>query len=61
MMAIPNYARMNRTGPPAEYLADTNVNDAPGTTSATGNAGTATVAGNRRDGYGLLVDSKVWI
>ena len=87
MIAIPNYARMNRMGPPAEYLGDTNLNYAPGTTSATGiltanrgsqkdapatpavptpqagtgNAGTATLASNRRDGYGMQVDSKVWI
>jgi DUF1680 family protein len=36
MIAIPNYARMNRLGPPAEYLEDTNVNYAPGTTTSTG-------------------------
>jgi len=36
MIAIPNYARMNRMGPPAEYLEDTNVNYAPGTTTSTG-------------------------
>jgi uncharacterized protein len=87
MIAIPNYARMNRVGPPAEYLGDTNVNYAPGTTTSTGavttnrgpqrdapaapaiatpqvgtgNAGTVTVARNRRDGYRMPVDSKVWI
>jgi DUF1680 family protein len=37
MIAIPNYARMNRMGPPAEYLGDTNLNYAPGTTTSTGN------------------------
>jgi uncharacterized protein len=36
MMAIPNYARMNRVGPPAEYLGDTNVNYAPGATTSNG-------------------------
>ncbi len=36
MLAIPNYARMNRVGSPAEYLADPDVNYAPGATTSTG-------------------------
>jgi uncharacterized protein len=36
MVAIANYARMNRVGPPAEYLGDTNVNYAPGATTSNG-------------------------
>jgi hypothetical protein len=31
MTAIPNYARMNRVGAPVEWLGDSNVNYAPGT------------------------------
>ena len=36
MLAIPNYARMNRVGPPHEYLGDPDVNYAPGATTSTG-------------------------
>ncbi len=36
MVAIPNYARMNRVGPPHEYLVDPNVNYAPGATTSAG-------------------------
>ena len=36
MLAIPNYARMNRIGPPHQYLGDTDVNYAPGATTSTG-------------------------
>lgn len=36
MMAIPNYARMNRVGPPREYLGDPDVNYAPGATTSAG-------------------------
>ena len=34
MLAIPNYARMNRVGPPHEYLEDPRVNYAPGATTS---------------------------
>jgi hypothetical protein len=34
MMAIPNYARMNRVALPVEYLGDTNVNYAPGASTS---------------------------
>jgi hypothetical protein len=37
MLAIPNYARMNRVGPPPAYPGETQINYAPG---ATTNAGT---------------------
>ena len=40
LLAIPNYARMNRVGPPPEYPGRAGVNYAPG---ATVNAGAATV------------------
>ena len=36
MLAIPNYARMNRVGPPREYPGDRSVNYAPGATTSTG-------------------------
>ena len=36
MVAIPNYARMNRVGPPHEYLGDPNINYAPGATTSAG-------------------------
>ena len=37
MTAVPNYARMNRVGPPAAYLRDPEINYAPGS-----------IAGNRK-------------
>jgi DUF1680 family protein len=71
MLAIPNYARMNRVGPPPEYPGYEGIDFAPG---ATVNAGNTTVAGadrtkgakgaqpdrkaNRR---AAGVQSKVWI
>jgi hypothetical protein len=67
MTAIPNYSRMNRVGPPVEYLGDTNVNYAPGASTPGGtkpstNAVAAALpndeAGDRR---ARKVDSKVWI
>jgi DUF1680 family protein len=36
MTAIPNYARMNRSGPPQEYPADDDINYAPASTTSTG-------------------------
>ena len=36
MTAVPNYARMNRVGPPAEYLGDPEINYAPGATTSNG-------------------------
>ena len=36
MMAIPNYARMNRVGPPPDYPRETEVNYAPGATTSNG-------------------------
>ena len=36
MMAIPNHARMNRVGAPAEYLGDPEINYAPGATTGSG-------------------------
>ena len=36
MLAIPNYARMNRVGPPHEYPGSDDINYAPGATTSTG-------------------------
>ena len=38
MLAIPNFARMNRVGPPREFLGDPAVNYAPGSTTSSGPA-----------------------
>jgi uncharacterized protein len=72
MTAIPHYARMNRVGPPVEYLGDTNLNYAPGASTSGGikpssNAAapaTAAVAlanAGARDLRARKVESKVWI
>jgi len=66
MLAIPNYARMNRVGPPPEYPGRTEINYAPG---ATASAGTGSLARNKKadnaDGHAAQrvtgVQSKVWI
>ena len=62
MIAIPNYARMNRVGPPSDYPGgESNINYAPGATASAGSKskGKSTrVAPNRRE---MRVDSKVWI
>jgi hypothetical protein len=70
MLAIPNYARMNRvTQERSEVAGDSSVNYAPGATASTsiskaqGNAGTpspgAPVASPRR--YQRKIESKVWM
>jgi DUF1680 family protein len=71
LLAIPNYARMNRVGPPPEYPGRTAVNYAPG---ATVNAGVATVPAtgaakienaaqpnNKASRRSASIQSKVWI
>jgi DUF1680 family protein len=45
MTAIPNYARMNRVGPPNEYLGQQEVDYAPGATTS---SGAKTASGSRR-------------
>ncbi len=60
MTAIPNYARVNRLGPPREFLGDPTVNYAPGAangpgsqpSAATAAATTSTTAGNVFPGSG---------
>ena len=64
MTAVPNFARMNRTGPPREFLDDPTVNYAPGaitsTTPATTNLETATSTAPARR-RSQKPESKVWI
>jgi hypothetical protein len=72
MTAIPNYARMNRVGPPVEYLGDTNVNYAPGALTSAGAtapskaaapvaAATAPPNAGARNRRVMKAESKVWI
>ncbi len=75
MTAIPNYARMNRVGPPVEFLGDPTVNYAPGANNGPGakpNAATAaatatttavaaTKAGGRRQRHPREIESRVWM
>ena len=67
MTAIPNYARMNRVGPPTEYLGDTNVNYAPGASSSVGAtalsraAATVPPKAGAWDHHVIKAESKVWI
>ncbi len=72
MTAVPNYARMNRVGPPKEYLGDPEVNYAPGASTVAGTTpagkaaapGTATAAvpsGGARKRRVRTVETKVWI
>jgi DUF1680 family protein len=72
MTAIPNYARMNRVGPPVEYLGDTNVNYAPGASISAGastpsrvgapvTAATVPPNAGARNRRVMRAESKVWI
>ena len=60
MLAVPNYARMNRIEPPKEIAAgDPAVNYAPGSTT---NAGATPAArSNLRHNYNRAAQSKVWM
>jgi uncharacterized protein len=60
MLAVPNYARMNRVEQPKEPIAgDTSVNYAPGSTAGTGSNPTA--ASNVHRFRTRTIHSKVWI
>ncbi len=60
MLAVPNYARMNRVERPKEQTAgDESVNYAPGSTAGTGSNATAT--SNRRRNRIRTIQSRVWI
>ena len=59
MLAVPNYARMNRVGQPKEHFAgDTSINYAPGSTAGTGSTPTASNVHRARP---RTIHSKVWI
>ena len=59
MLAVPNYARMNRAEWPKEQTAgDASVNYAPGSTTGTGSNPTAD---NRRHTHTRTIQSRVWI
>jgi hypothetical protein len=60
MLAVPNYARMNRVGQPKEHIAaDSSINYAPGSTAGTGS--TPTAASNAHRFRTRTIHSKVWI
>jgi DUF1680 family protein len=55
MTAIPNYARMNRVGPPAEYISDPEINYAPGSTTSNGKTTPAIVRDTAAPGTPVIV------
>lgn len=55
MTAVPNYARMNRMGPPHEYLGDPDINYAPGATTSTGKKTPAKVGDTAAPGTPVIV------
>jgi hypothetical protein len=60
MLAVPNYARMNRVEPANELPAgDAPVNYAPGSTAGAGSS--AATAPNVRPVRTRIVQSKVWV
>ena len=77
MVAIPNYARMNRVGRPSEYPGEPDVDFAPGATASAGSstpetpdpvtvtptarAGNTLPVNGRRMKRGPRIESKVWI
>ena len=61
MLAVPNYARMNRVEPPKEHAAgDPSINYAPGATASAGTNPPA-VANNVRRYRSRTIQSKVWL
>lgn len=68
MMAIPNYARMNRAAPPrTEVAGDSSVNYAPGTSNAAaganppGSTNPPASSGRRWPRHERTIESKVWM
>ena len=55
MIAVPNYARMNRVGMPAEYLGDPEINYAPGSTNSNGKTTPAKVGDTAAPGTPVIV------
>ena len=58
MTAIPNFARMNRVGPPREFLRDPSVNYSPGSSTTLLAAATTPLPAQPPV---RKIDSKVWI
>jgi hypothetical protein len=55
MIAVPNYARMNRVGMPAGYLGDPEINYAPGSTTSNGKTTLAKVGDTAAPGTPVIV------
>ncbi len=55
MVAIPNYSRMNRVGPPHEYLGDPDINYAPGATTSSGGQTPSKVGDTAAPGTPVIV------
>ncbi|HSU18103.1 MAG TPA: beta-L-arabinofuranosidase domain-containing protein [Acidobacteriaceae bacterium] len=55
LTAIPNYARMNRVGPPHAYLGDPDINYAPGATTSNGTKTPAQVGDTAAPGTPVIV------
>ncbi len=55
LTAVPNYARMNRVGPPKAYLGDPDINYAPGATTSSGAKAPATVGNTAAPGTPVIV------
>ena len=55
MLAVPNYTRMNRVGPPHEYLGDPDINYAPGATTSNGSTAPAKVGDTAAPGVPVIV------
>jgi hypothetical protein len=55
LIAVPNYARMNRDGMPTEYLSDPEINYAPGSTTGNGKTTSAKVGETAAPGTPVIV------
>jgi DUF1680 family protein len=55
MLAVPNFARMNRVGPPHKYLGDPDINYAPGSTTVHGTKTPAAVGDTAAPGTPVIV------
>ena len=55
MVAVPNYARMNRVGPPPDYPGDAAINYAPGATTSAGKQTPAKVGDSTAPGTPAIV------
>lgn len=55
MLAVPNYARMNRAGSPREYIGDSDINYAPGATTSNGSKTPARIGDTAAPGTPVIV------